>query len=387
MVAKIKITVFSSDYTDARLIKRMHAFAAMGWDTLCASFWRQRYNRDYIPEWDNIYLGKVDDRKYLQRIIVLLKAIGGLVKARRRIGESQIFYAINLDQLLLAVFMRYIGRSNVLVVYEVADIQHPFVRKDLVGVLSRGLERWLLRFVGLLVVTSPGYIKNYFVPVQRYQGQWFLLENKVYPVPTNALKSVLHLNKQRYHADGHAWVVGFFGALRGKKSWEIIKHIARALPHKVIFKLAGYPTGIDQNDFYETVAELGNIDYVGEYKNPDELGKIYKGVDLAWCFEFSYGVYNSVWCLVNRLYEGGYFEIPLLASKNYESGNFVEQHGIGWTFTEPYTDVLTQFLEQLTVAQYMRVKKKYQSIDKAVFSGNKQHEEMCDRMMVIYQSL
>ena len=387
MVANIKISVFSSDYTDARLIKRMRAFVGIGCETLCVSFQRQRYNRDYVPEWNNIHLGVIQDRKYLQRIPVLSRAAGRLLKARRVIGASQVFYAINLDQLLLAVFMKYICGGKVLITYEVADIQHPLVRKDLFGSLLRGLERCLLRSVDLLVVTSPGYIRNYFVPIQRYQGLWFLLENKVYPAPADALRTVLSVNEQRHHAEDHVWVVGFFGALKCKKSWEIIKHIARALPHKVVFRLAGYPTRIDQDDFFNTIAELENIIYLGEYKNPDELGKIYGGVDLVWCFDFSNGEYNSVWCLANRIYEGGYFEIPLLASKNYESGNFVERHGIGWTFSEPYADALLRFLEELTVEKYMQVKRKYQSIDKTGFSGDQQHQEMCDRMMAIYQTL
>jgi len=323
MDGNIKITVFSSDYTDACLIKRMRALAGVGCEVLCVSFQRQRYNRDYIPEWNNIHLGVIQDRKYLQRIPVLFRAIGRLFMARHMIGTSKVFYAINLDQLLLAVFMRYLCGGKVLIAYEVADIQYPFVRKDLFGGLLRWLERCLLRSVGLLVVTSPGYIRNYFLPVQRYQGQWFLLENKVYPAPTDALRTLQCSRESISYENDHVWVVGFFGALKCKKSWEIIKHIARVLPDKVVFKLAGYPTRIDQEDFFATTEELENLIYLGEYKNPDELGKIYGGIDLVWCFDFANGEYNSVWCLANRLYEGGYFEIPLLASKNYESGNFV----------------------------------------------------------------
>jgi len=229
-------------------------------------------------------------------------------------------------------------------------------------------------------VTSPGYIKNYFLPIQKYRGQWFLLENKIYPVPEEALAAVCRHEEERFLKKEHAWVVGFFGALKCQQSWDIIKKVAGALPDKVVFKLGGYPTRIDKDDFYDAIERYGNIEYVGEYKNPDDLSNIYGGVDHVWCFDFSNGEYNSVWCLANRLYEGGYFEIPLLASEGYESGEFVERYGIGWTFSEPYAENLIRFFSQLETEQYLRVKARYQSLDKSIFSGIGQHEVLCTHM-------
>ncbi len=381
-----KITVFSSDYTDARLIKRMRAFAGLGWETLCVSFWRRRYNRDYVPEWNNIYLGKIKDRKYLQRIIVLMKAIGRLVKERRRIGDSRVFYAINLDQLLLALFMKAVCRKKMVIVYEVADIQSAFMGQDAFGATLRFLEKQAMKGIHLLVTTSPGFMANYFQPIQQYRGEWFLLENVVYPEPMELLMPVAAPSEQ---GGEQVWVVGFFGMLKCSRSWQLIKQIARALPHKVSFELGGYPdpAAIDHGDFHKTVEEFDNITYVGEYAHPSDLGKLYSGVAFVWGFDFSQREYNSVWCLANRLYEGGYFGVPLLASKNYEMGRFVERYGVGWTFTEPYADALIRFFDDLTQEQYRQVKEKYQSIDKQVFGGDRQYRELCARMASLYNTL
>jgi len=383
---EMKITVFSSDYTDARLIKRMRAFSDIGWETLCASFRRERYNRGYVPEWKNIYLGKIEDRKYLRRVFVLLRAVAKLLREGRNIGSSQVFYAINLDQLLLALFIRVVCAKKVVIVYEVADIQGAFMRKNAFGSFLRFVERQAMRWIDLMVTTSPGFINNYFQPIQRYHGECFLLENVVYPVPSSCSNGQAGENGSE---NKETWVVGFFGLLKCRRSWQLIKEIASALPSKVSFKLGGYPypADIDYADFYKTVDNFDNITYVGEYAHPHDLEKIYSGVDFVWCFDFSNDEYNSVWCLANRLYEGGYFEIPLLASKNYEAGRFVEKYGIGWTFGEPYAEELSKFFARLTRAQYRLVKEKYRSIDKQVFAGDQQHRALCARMEALYEAL
>ena len=43
-----------------------------------------------------------------------------------------------------------------------------------------GVERRVLARCDLLVISSPGFMKHYFKPMQKYAGNCFLVENKLY---------------------------------------------------------------------------------------------------------------------------------------------------------------------------------------------------------------
>ena len=60
------------------------------------------------------------------------------------------------------------------------------MRRGLVPTFLRAIERLCLRRVSLLVLSSPGFHRNYFSAVQKYAGAWFLLENKLYPSPARS---------------------------------------------------------------------------------------------------------------------------------------------------------------------------------------------------------
>lgn len=305
-----------------------------------------------------------------------------MIRARKELYGSGVLYAINLDQLLLAMFTKLMFCRRAILAYEVADIQRPFVRKDVVGAGVRWVERHCLNRVDLLIVTSPAYIKHFYGPVQGFRGEWFLLENKIYPEPRDQLPVTVGANKDRVHKgnDEGRWVVGWYGALKCEKSWAIINKIARTIPDKVEFTLGGYPTKLNPDVFFSTIRDVENINYIGEYRHPDDLVNIYRDIDFVWCFDFSNEENNSVWCLSNRVYEGGYFEVPLLGSKGYEVGKFIDKYHIGWTFSEPYTQSIREFFSRLTCDEYMAVRRRYKEIDKDVFAGARQYNEMCEKL-------
>ena len=119
-----------------------------------------------------------------------------------------------------------------------------------------------------------------------------------------------------------------------------------------LFYFRGYPTLIDKADFFSQVHNRKNFIFEGQYTYPDDLEDIYSKVHFTWAFEFVNEDYNSKWLLPNRLYEGGLFNKPLLAPEDFYIGKVVKEMGIGWTFCEPYTRNLLEFLEEVSESEY-----------------------------------
>ncbi|RKZ93468.1 MAG: hypothetical protein DRR19_01090 [Candidatus Parabeggiatoa sp. nov. 1] len=292
---------------------------------------------------------------------------------RKLISNACFIYAINLDQALLACYAQWLSRTKPPIVYEVADIQPPFVSRGLFGKLLRWIERHILKRSHLLVITSPAFFTGYFKPIQNYQGNCFLLENKLLPpyVPTRILSGVTgKLSPKR--AEGKQWIVGYFGILQCQKSLEIIKRVADLLPKQVIFYLRGPAISANIN-----IKQVPNIIYGGDYKNPQDLLDIYQQVDFVWCFDFCQEEHNSKWSLPNRLYEGGYFNLPMIAPQDFEMGRYVERYKIGWTFEAPYEESLTTFFKNITLESYLAVKNNFEKCPLEQFASTKDFSKMC----------
>jgi succinoglycan biosynthesis protein ExoL len=377
-VKPLIVTLFAPDCTDANVIKRARAFKDNGFDVFGLSYRRNRYNQDYVPEWENIHLGLIKDRQYLRRVLRMFRAGWRVFRERKQLQATTFYFARNADLAVLALLARWFTGKTVPIVYEVIDIPALIVQNNLKGKLARWLEQIILKRCDLLVTTSPGFIENYFLPIQNYTGKWFILEHRLYPpyVPPKKERPprvVLGDKKKK-------WVIGYFGTLRCPKSWEIIKTLAQALPDKVEFYLRGRSKRIDPEDFNRNLEKLPNIRYEGEYRNPEELDELYGQVDIAWCFDFCDEQHNSRWLLPNRLYEGGYFKVPMLSAKGFEVGKYIEKLATGWTFDPPYTESLIAFLDNLTVEAYLEVKENYHNLPASAFVSKSDFQEMCEMM-------
>src|SRR5262249_5485700 len=148
------------------------------------TFRRLRNKRTRTPFWTNVDLGVTEDRNYLKRLPKLVSGLFKTLAHREQLKQAQVFYARNIDMLILASFARMLTRSPAPLVYEVLDIQRIFLGEGRRNKAVRWMERSLLRHAQLLVVSSPDFMSRYFVPTQGYDGAWHLLENKVSASPS-----------------------------------------------------------------------------------------------------------------------------------------------------------------------------------------------------------
>lgn len=371
------IAFFAHERGDARVVKRIAALGDQGWRVTGFTFHRERDKADMPPPWENIPLGTTYNRRYLQRLWAFVRCTGVLWRHRGLLGESSVIYAINTDNAVLGLLGRWFAGSNAPLVLELADIQPAMTGSGLVSGILRAIERFVLRRSALLVTTSPGFVRNYFEPVQGYEGGIILLENKVYP------GSVLpHETKAAGTpvAAGQPWVVGCFGAFRCRRSLELMRELALRLEGRVRFVLRGYPAGTITEDFDRLLGNQPGLTYEGAYSYPDDLAGMYGAIDFNWAFDESDPNGNSAWLLPNRIYEGGCFGVPAIAGKNTETGRWIQQRGLGWTFEEPLGENLAAFFASLGREDWEAMKRRCLSEPRESFTGEGDYARLSEQM-------
>lgn len=374
------VAMFCPDCTETSTIRRAQGFVDQGHDVIVFSFRRGRYNSDFVPPWPCIDLGRTADGRYWHRLLAVFLAFPVVVREAARLRRATAFHARNLDQLLLVVAVRWLLRSAVPVVYEVLDIPQVMVGRRPTSFLLRSVERLCLRQIKLLVVSSPGFHTHYFAKVQRFRGEWMLLENKLHDsIPAAAPEG------RRRHAGwprraGRPWVIGYFGLIRGDATLDLIARVAERLGDRVRLCFRGILTTVDQARFSAVLRRCPNITFEGPYVNPQDLAAIYEEVDFAWAIDLEHCEHNSRWLLPCRFYEAGFFGVPCLAVREFEIGSMIDRLGIGWTFSAPLEDALVRFFESVTPEQYEERQRRLQRQPRSLFVGEGEMAELCARL-------
>ncbi len=343
-----RMLVYSHDLHDARFHKRLRTFSDAGFSMRWLAYDRGRQTSladGYLSGMPGEVLGKARDAQYIRRTWGMLWSLAKLVRPGVFPSQIDVVYCINLDNLLVAILAKIIRRHRCKVVYEVADIQPVLLREDRVGRALRALERWCLRNTNLVVLTSEQYLSEFLRQRQGYRGASLLLENKIYPAPGGNRPG-----SQRRLAVGSPWRVGFPGQLKCRRSFEIIQRLAAEFPAKLRFVLRGYPNDVLRPLFQRLAGSMPNVNYGGPYSYPSDLPALYGSMDLCWGFDFCSPGANSKWTLANRLYEAGYFGVPVLVEEGTAGGEYVRRIGSGWVLPQPVEDSLRTFFSRLDAA-------------------------------------
>lgn len=354
--ARCSVAFFGHDCTELTVIKRARAFMENGLKVRGFTFRRERLNRAYRPEWDDLNLGTTEDARYGQRLIAMLTALPRLVHARQRLRGCDMLYARNIDMAALALLARWFSGSNAPFVYEVLDVQRLMTRRGAAGTVLRFFERRILKRTDLLVVSSGGFVREYFRPVQRFDGPWFLLENKIFgldPAGLGARPEPDAPPATPCPPDG-PWVIAWLGNLRCPRSLDLLCEIASTLGERVRIQIHGKPVVAGEAHFKERIKGLDNVVFAGEYRSPDDLPLIYRQMHFAWAFDWYEAGANSNWLLPNRLYEAGFFGVPSIALAGTETARWISEQGCGWTVNEPVAPAVVELLRALDRDAYLQ---------------------------------
>lgn len=339
-----KIFVFGFDATEAAQIRRVRGLIAAGATVSSAMMRRDNMNQDFTPEWPNLTLATAPNEKLGKRLVVMLRSIWKIARHRHLLDGADLILARNFDLLVIAWAGRTLaGKGRVPLVYECLDIHGLFTRADAVGGFARWCERRLLARCAALVVSSPGFIRNYFDARQGYRGKIILLENKLWfdaaPIPRPTAP--------RVGTPGEPILLGWVGSIRCAPSLALLMAAADALGPAVRIVVRGNVHRHAVPDFDAEIARRDNVVYSGPYRYPDDLAEVYAGCDLVWAQDLWQRGGNSDWLLPNRIYEASYFGCPSIAVADTETGRRVADGGLGFTIPRPEAGDLIALLASL----------------------------------------
>jgi succinoglycan biosynthesis protein ExoL len=333
-----RIAFFGHNAHDAAVKRRIAALADAGADIIGFTM---RRGPLAATAWENVDLAETRDAAFAQRLAAVAAGLARLKPHRDRLAGCDVWFARNLDMLALAVAARTAFRLKAEIVYECLDIHRLMTRTDAVGAGMRALEAQLLAQTRVVIVSSPGFLREYFEPRHRGRYQATIIENRL-----PAGLSLPPRPAPRAHRDGPIRI-GLFGNLRCRRSLSLLRELAKRLPDRVEVILRGYPATTEIPDFDARVDGLANLTYKGKYRYPDDLAEIYGELDFVWAGDFHDAQFNSRWLLPNRLYEGGYFGVPPIAPADSETGRWMSARGLGVTLAEPLEETLGALLVRL----------------------------------------
>lgn len=313
-----------------------------------------------------IDLGCTRDGRFAQRLGAVARAAAGIAASLKGVSAPDLILARNLEMLALAKRARSAFATSTPVVYECLDIHRLVLRDDMVGRALRGAERRLGRDVRLLLTSSPAFVRQYFQRFGQIDAPIELVENKL-----------LELGPQEPAApafDGPdaspPWRIGWFGALRCRKSLELLRDLTEAAGGTFEAVLRGRPALTEFEDFFATVGSSSHLSFGGAYRNPEDMGAIYGGVHFSWAIDFFEEGQNSSWLLPNRLYEGCRFGTVPIAVAGTETAAFLERQGIGIVLHEASVATLNEALGTMTPERYRALRGQVTAREPSTWSCN-----------------
>ena len=295
-----------------------------------------------------IDLGVTRDGRFAQRMAALAKAAVAIGSALRGVSRPDLIIARNLEMLALAerAKARFSGGA-VPVVYECLDIHRLVLGDNLAGRALRGAERYLGRDVRLLLTSSPAFVSHYFEPYGQIAAPVELLENKYFELSRGA--AVLG---GQPGPGSPPWRIGWFGALRCRRSLELLAAFSRRAQGRFEIVLRGRPALSEFPDFHGFVQSEPHLSFQGPYRNPEDMAAIYGAVHFAWAIDFFEEGQNSTWLLPNRLYEGCRFGAVPISMSDTETARFLDRRRIGLRLKEPTVESLEDALGGMNEARF-----------------------------------
>ncbi|NTF85101.1 glycosyltransferase family 4 protein [Agrobacterium rhizogenes] len=346
----LHILYFVHDLADPAVRRRVLMLKAGGARVTLAGFRRDDNALAAVHGIEPIELGRTRDAQFTHRIAAVAKSALKLRGLLRSVQKPDVIIGRNLEMLALANRARSIFGGDMPVVYECLDIHRLLLRKDTLGAALRGVERHFGADAALLLTSSPAFVERYFRPRSGLDLPIVLLENKV--LALDGLDDTV-APSPRLPAKGQPWKIGWFGALRCRKSLALLDEFSRRMDGRFEIILRGRPAYSEFDDFDGIVRDAPFMHFGGPYKNPEDLATIYGEVQFSWAIDFFEEGLNSSWLLPNRLYEGGLYGAVPIAMDGTETSRFLASRKIGLTLDKANPAHLVTLMSDMNEDRYL----------------------------------
>ena len=309
-----------SHQPNPRFIKQINYFAQNGFNVSVIYFYRD-YLADLNSSIDknvNLYLlDKIENGKYLQRVLIYLKSIFKIKFFLKEIEPNKVIIT-NIDILFLLI-LNNIKKYTDDIVMEISDLRGYTFNNNFTDKIQKSIDSIVLdRYISKMIFTSPEFYNFYYK--NKFNGSCFILENK--PLFTIMPPKVKKVKNKKL-------VVGIVGLLLDKN------------PHKALFEYVKdknyievhiYGKGTYQKQVEYYAKKYENIKYFREYNFFTDISKIYASLDMIYMsYDTKQGDYNIKLALPNKLYEAIYFKVPIITTKDTYLAKRVLDSKIGYT--------------------------------------------------------
>lgn len=324
----MKIAYFVHDLNDAAVRRRVALFEAANMEVRIAGFQRDDRVPARIGGAPAISLGQTEDGALARRVVSVLKAFLFPSKLKRLARAADVIVARNLEALVLGRRVRHGGQR---LVYECLDIHRLLLGGGLPSRLLHRIESWALRGVDMVFVSAPAFRDDYFRNRIGYEGDVLLVENLV-PRPDGVMPAVIN------PPPTPPWVIGWFGMLRCRKSFDMLKTLAAESGGQIEVLIAGRPgTGVF-DDFAAKAEAAPGVRFFGGY-SAEDLPSLFGQIHFIWAIDYFEEGLNSAWLLPNRLYEGLAHGAVPLALRSVATGAWLRERQVGVLLDDPASEL------------------------------------------------
>lgn len=353
----LRVLYLVHDVSDPAVGRRVRMLRAGGAEVVLAGFRRVEASVSSVEGLKPIDLGLTRDGKFAQRFGAVAQAALSMPRLLGSVTKPDLIIARNLEMLALAKRAKTLFAASVPIVYECLDVHRLVLRSDVIGRAMRGAERFFGRDVAMLLTSSPAFVENHLGRVLGPTVPIELVENKVLELDGSARSA------PTARPAGPPWRIGWFGALRCRRSLELLANFSRAAEGSVEIVLRGRPAYGEFPHFDRYVAEQPYLSFHGPYRNPDDLSRIYGDVHFSWAIDFFEEGQNSQWLLPNRIYEGCRHGVVPIAMLGTETGRFLAARECGVLLAEATDATLLAAIANLERERYELEKQRVTSID------------------------
>jgi succinoglycan biosynthesis protein ExoL len=182
---------------------------------------------------------------------------------------------------------------------------------------------------------------------------------------------------------GPPWKLGWFGMIRCRRSFEILRSVARQADGSLQISIAGRPSPKEFPDFETLLAGSPHVTFTGPY-GFDELPALYGDTHFSWAVDFFEQGLNSSWLLPNRIYESSFFGSVPIAVEDVETARWLSEKQIGVILNGRPEISLRNFFKTLTVRRYRELADALQGVPSTELVDAK---ESCRQLLEAFEKL
>ena len=352
---KPRIAYFAHDLVDASVHRRVRMLLDGGAEVLLFGYRRTPQPVPEVHGVPAIDLGQTHNSRLLSRALAILRERFVTKRYARSMRGVSAIVARNLDVLVIGSHALTCADPGVPLIYECLDIHGKMLGTELPSRALRSLEAFYLKKCAGLIVSSPGFMREYFERFQNARQPFLLVENK-FSGPVAAVTAPGPTPQA-------PWKIGWFGHLRCGKSLRMLVKLTDALAGKVEVVIRG-KLRLDEGDqFEDSIRKSKYVTFGGPYRY-EEIPALYGEVHYCWAIDYSQEGSNSAWLLPNRIYEATANRAVAIALEEVETGRWLRAHQCGVLVRDPVEDLIA-FFGRLTGDAYLEQRQRVAAVPPA----------------------